>query len=166
MLKTSCQTNFRCTRLQFRGMGPIWLMRELPCKNLLLLGTERGHCNYYIQRKDDISGLASWLKKILAVPIITWHTCMQCVKRGSVRNTLCQNAVCSNECFLSQVDYALEGFTFWLSKCALFFPLVSYWEFVTHILIFCSLFLVCMICPLMQEHLLWPLLKRRVLHCS
>ena len=24
ILKTSCQTNFRCTRLQFRGMGPVW----------------------------------------------------------------------------------------------------------------------------------------------
>ena len=28
-------TNFRCTRRQFRGMGPIWQMRELSCKNTL-----------------------------------------------------------------------------------------------------------------------------------
>ena len=34
MLKTSCLTNYRCTRLQFRGVGPIWLIRELPCTNL------------------------------------------------------------------------------------------------------------------------------------
>ena len=35
ILKTSCQTNFCCTWLQFRGMGPVlWLMRELPCKNV------------------------------------------------------------------------------------------------------------------------------------
>ena len=27
-------TNFRCTRLQFREMGPIWQMRELSCKNM------------------------------------------------------------------------------------------------------------------------------------
>ena len=25
---------FGCTRLQFRGVGPIWLIRELPCTNL------------------------------------------------------------------------------------------------------------------------------------
>ena len=37
-----------------------------------------------------------------------------------------------------------------LSKCALFFPLVSYWEVVTRILIFCGVFLVGMIFPLMR----------------
>ena len=38
MLETSCLTNFRCTGFQFRGMGPIWLIRELPCKNLQCWG--------------------------------------------------------------------------------------------------------------------------------
>ena len=33
ILETLCLTNFRCTGLQFRGVGPIWLIRELPCKN-------------------------------------------------------------------------------------------------------------------------------------
>ena len=28
MLERSCMTNFRFTRLQFRGMGPIWQLRE------------------------------------------------------------------------------------------------------------------------------------------
>ena len=37
-----------------------------------------------------------------------------------------------------------------LSKCALFLPLVSYWEVVTRILIFCGVFLVGMIFPLMR----------------
>ena len=35
LLETSCVTNFRYTQLQCRGMGSIWLMSELPCKNLL-----------------------------------------------------------------------------------------------------------------------------------
>ena len=38
MLETSCLTNFRITRLQFRGVGLIWLIRELPRKNLLCWG--------------------------------------------------------------------------------------------------------------------------------
>ena len=37
-----------------------------------------------------------------------------------------------------------------LSKCALFLQLVSYWEVVTRILIFCGVFLVGMIFPLMR----------------
>ena len=46
MLETLCLTNFRCTGLQFRGVGPIWLIRELPCKNLLCWGNSfKGH--YY-----------------------------------------------------------------------------------------------------------------------
>ena len=32
----------------------------------------------------------------------------------------CQNGACSNEYFLLQVDYALEGSTFWLSKLCVF----------------------------------------------
>ena len=39
-------TNFRCTRLQFREMGPIWQMRELSCKNMLRWANNfKGH--YY-----------------------------------------------------------------------------------------------------------------------
>ena len=34
MLETSCLTNFRCIGLQFRGVDPIWLIRESPCKGL------------------------------------------------------------------------------------------------------------------------------------
>ena len=44
--------------------------------------------------------------------------------------TLCRNAACSNEYFLLQVDYALEGSTFWLSKlcdfCHLFHAEMSW----------------------------------------
>ena len=41
-----CATNFRCTRLQFREMGPIWQMRELSCKNMLRWANNfKGH--YY-----------------------------------------------------------------------------------------------------------------------
>ena len=45
--------------------------------------------------------------------------------RAIWRVTLCQNAACSSEYFLLQVDYALEGSTFWLCKlcnfCCLFY---------------------------------------------
>ena len=62
------------------------------------------------------------LWKITAVPVTTWH--MQCIKG-------------------QRVDLRL-------SKCALFLLLVSYWEIVTPILIFCGLFLVGMIFSLMR----------------
>ena len=63
-------------------------------------------------------------------------------------------------------DYTLEGSMFWQSKCdfshlfhterswhAYWFPVVSE-------------FLLGMICPLMQEHFLWPLSKRTALSCG
>ena len=59
--------------------------------------------------------------------------------------------------------YILTAQTMW------FLPPVSYWEVATRILIFCG---YCfwsawlMICPLMQEHFLWPLVKCKVLHCG
>ena len=76
-------------------------------------------------------------------PVSTWH--MQCVKRGSVGNTrlFYQNAACSSEFFSPAGRLRL-------SKCALFLPLVWYWEVVTRIFIFCSLFLVGMIFPQMR----------------
>ena len=50
--------------------------------------------------------------------------CKKWVGRQHTTFTLCQNAACSSEYFLLQVDYALEGSTFWLSKlcdfCRLF----------------------------------------------
>ena len=38
--------------------------------------------------------------------------CKNCVLRQHKTFTLCQNAACSSEYFLLQVDYALEGSTF------------------------------------------------------
>ena len=52
-----------------------------------------------------------------------------------------------------------------LTKCVLFLPLVSYWEVVTGILMFCGLFLVNMIFPLMRVKTIFlSLLKRKHLH--
>ena len=82
---------------------------------------------------------------------LAYALCKKGVGRQHTTFTSCQNAACSIEFFLLRVDYALEGS---LSKCELFLPLVLHWEVVTRILIFCGLFLVCVICPLMQEHLL------------
>ena len=62
--------------------------------------------------------------------------------------------------FLCWVDYALEGSTFSLSKCD--FSRMFHTERSWHISIDCSYcFLVGRICPLMQAHFLWPLLKRK-----
>ena len=50
--------------------------------------------------------------------------CKNCVLRQHKTFTLCQNAACSSKNFLLQLDYALEGSTFWMSKlcefCCLF----------------------------------------------
>ena len=42
--------------------------------------------------------------------------CKKRVGRQHTTFTLSQNATCSSEYFLLQVDYALEGSTFWLGK--------------------------------------------------
>ena len=63
------------------------------------------------------------------------------------------------------VDYALEGSTFPLSNVILAacFTLRGHG---THIVLLWFLFLVGRICPLMQEHFLWPLLKRKAFYCG
>ena len=66
------------------------------------------------------------------------------VKTGSVGNTSCQNAACSNEFFLWRVDYAQEENLL---------PLISILRgHDTHIDFLRLLLLVGMICPLIQEH--------------
>ena len=102
-----------------------------------------GIVNYYLKERH-IGGLADRLWKITAIPVSTWH--MQCVKRGSGGNTRLSPR---SKMLLVPMNFSPAG-RLWLSKYALFLPLVLYWEVVTLILIFCGLFLVGMICPLMR----------------
>ena len=81
--------------------------------------------------------------------------------------TSCQNAACSNTFFsLWRVDYALEGFMFWLTKCD--FSHLFHTERSWHAYCFPVIFefLVGTICSLMQEHFLWPLSKGNALSCG
>ena len=81
--------------------------------------------------------------------------------------TSCQNAACSNTFFFCwQVDCALEGSPFWLSKCD--FSHLFHTERSWHTYWFSVVFefLVSKICPMMQEHFLRPLLKRKALYCG
>ena len=67
--------------------------------------------------------------------------------------------------FLCWVDYALEGSTFSLSKCD--FSRLFHTERSWHTYRFnVVLFLVSRICPLMQEHFLWPPLKNKAFYCG
>ena len=102
-----------------------------------------GIVNYYLKERH-IGGLADRLWKITAIPVSTWH--MQCVKRGSGGNTRLSPR---SKMLLVPMNFSPAG-RLWLSKYALFLPLVLYWEVVTLILIFCGLFLDGMICPLMR----------------
>ena len=62
MFETSCLTNFRCTGLQFSGVGPIWLIRELPCKNLQCWGNSfKGH--YYCMWSSTFSKMPKKRRK-------------------------------------------------------------------------------------------------------
>ena len=65
--------------------------------------------------------------------------------------------------FFWRVDYALECSMFWLSKCdfSRLFHTERSWQAYWFSVVF--EFLVFMICPLMQERFLWPLLKRKAL---
>ena len=69
---------------------------------------------------------------------------------GRQRTTSCQNAACSNEFSLWRVDYTFEGKRFANVIFAAYFILRGYDTHFRQLL----LFLVGMICPLMQEHLL------------
>ena len=79
--------------------------------------------------------------------------------------TSSQDIACSERFFFWRVDYALEGSLFWLSKCdfSCLFHTERSWHAYWFSLVF--EFLVFMICPLMQEHFLWPLLKHKALFC-
>ena len=68
--------------------------------------------------------------------------------------------------FLWQVDYALEGSMFWLSKWDFtrLFNAERSWHAYWFPVVF--EFLVGISCPLMQEHFLWPLSKRNDLSCG
>ena len=57
---------------------------------------------------------------------------------------------CCSSYYLAYAVYKRAAGRLRLSKCALFLLLVSYWEIVTRILIFCGLFLVGMIFSLMR----------------
>ena len=98
------------------------------------------------------------------------------VKKGVGRQhttfTSCQNAACSNifVLFLWRVDYALEENV--LTDQMWLLPLISDWEVVTRILIFCG---HCFWPGTSGRHdlpsdarafCLWPLLKCKVLHCG
>ena len=69
---------------------------------------------------------------------------------GRQHTTSCQNAACSNEFSLWRVDYTFEGKRFANVIFAAYFILRGHDTHFRQLL----LFLVGMICPLMQEHFL------------
>ena len=78
--------------------------------------------------------------------------------------TSCQNPACSSAFFFFwRVDYALEGSMCWLSKCdfSRLFHTEKSWHGDWFSVVF--VFLVFMICLLMQQRCLSPLLKRKAL---
>ena len=109
--------------------------------------SKRGCCKLFSKGRYD-GGLADRFMEnhCCSSYYLAFAVCKKGIGRQHTTFILCQN----NIFFLQRTDYALKGSTFWLSKCALFLPLGLYWEVVTCILI----------CPQMQEHFLWPLLKR------
>ena len=109
--------------------------------------TKRGHCTLY-SKERHIGGLANRLDgTFTAVAVTTWHDAV--CKTGAERQAT-HDFYLLPKCCLFQWIFSLAG-RLWLSKWALFLPPVSYWEVVTRrILIFCSSFLVGMICPLMR----------------
>ena len=64
------------------------------------------------------------------------------------------------------VDYALEGSTFLLSNVILAACFTLRGHVVAHTVLMWFLFLVGRICPLMQEHFLWPLFKHKAFYCG
>ena len=68
--------------------------------------------------------------------------------------------------FLYGADYSLEGSAFSLSKSDFTRLFHTERSYGTHIDLLWFLFLVDRICPLMQEHFLWPLLKRKAFYCG
>ena len=79
--------------------------------------------------------------------------------------TSCQNAAFSNELFSLAGRLCSGRFSCnWANVFfAAFFIL---WGRDTYIDFLRLLFLVDVICPLMQEHFIWALLKRKALHCE
>ena len=76
----------------------------------------------------------------LSVTWIHWYVSNVASKKGVGTQhtdfTSCQNAAFSNEFFLWRAGYVLEGLV--LTEKMWFLPLISYWEVVKHILIFCG----------------------------
>ena len=77
----------------------------------------------------------------------SYHLVYAVRKKGGWQAT--HNFYLVPKCCFFQLIFSTAG-RFQLSKCASFFPLVSYWKVVTCILIFCGLFWDSMIFPLMQ----------------
>ena len=83
-----------------------------------------------IAHADHLSARSS------SVTWIHWNVITKGVGRQHTTSVSCQNTACSNQFFLWWVDYALEGLGLIEKMWCL--PLISYWEFVTRILIFCG----------------------------
>ena len=106
-------------------------------------------------------------EKVKAISTLVFRTRFARSTKTYTTFTSCQNAACSNTFFFFwRVDYALEGSMFWLSKCD--FSRLFHTERSWHAYWFSVVFefLVFMICPLIQERFLWPLLKRKALFCG
>ena len=105
-------------------------------------------------------------EKVEAIFTLVIRTRFACSTKTYTTLTSCQNAACSNTFFFWRVDYALECSTFWLSKCD--FSRLFHTERSWHAYWFSVVFefLVSMICPLMQQRFLWPLLRRKALFCG
>ena len=104
--------------------------------------TKRGHCKLY-SKERHIGSLADRLWKITGHHCCSSYYLVYAVcKRGWLGNTWVlprakMMLVPMN--FALALEFALVGSSFWLSKRALFLQLVSYWEVLKSILIFCGL---------------------------
>ena len=118
---------------------------------------------YYYYKTSDLkrnftSEIHTWIKT-------KWKNDLS-VNRQQTIFTSCQNAACSNEFFLLWVDYALEENA--LAEQMWSLLLIFHTEMSWHTYWFSAVIVSGRhnYCPLMQEHLLWPLLKFNPVHCS
>ena len=115
----------------------------------------RGHCKFYSKDRSAVENhcCSSYYLACAVNGVGSQHTTF----------TSCQNAACSNEFFLCWVDYTSERKRFvWANVI-----FVAYFILRGHDRHFLRLllFLTGMICPLMQKHFLWLLLKCNALYC-
>ena len=119
-----------------------------------------GIVNYYLKERH-IGGFADRLWKITAVPVKVPGICREWkgISRQHKTFTSCQNAACSNE-FFSPAG------RLWLSKYAVCFILRGCDTLIDFLLFISGRHDLPSDSDASREHFLWPLLKRKLLHCG